>query len=279
MPGRDDGRRQRPTQDARGTRVTAIDEYVRSASATDQAPVVDERQIEREKDLLVQLAGVAAMAALDVNDPRNHRFLDWLARDLRDRQTPALQVETGLRAEAFARRMVARLRERERLPLEIVAGRPADRAAIAKGGVLQMAPVAAGHRCATMSDLAVAAGTGRELWDEPCERWIELPEGIEAGSYVGLTVAGDSMLPLLHQGDVLLVKLGADIAPGAIVVARHPDDGYVVKRVGTTHSAETELTSLNPAFAPLRIPRDPSLIVGTVVLTWCSHDRPAVASG
>ena len=278
MQGRDDGRRQRPTQDARGTRVTANDEYVKSASATDQSPVVDEQQIEREKDLLVQLAGAAAMASLDVNDPRHHRFLDWLARDLRDRQTSTEQVETGLRAEAFARRMVARLRDRERVPLEIVAGRPADRAAIAKGGVLQMAAIAAGHRCATLSDLAVAAGTGRELWDEPCERWIELPEGFEEGSYIGLTVAGDSMLPLLHPGDVLLVKLGADVIAGTIVVARHPDDGYVVKRVGATRGVETELTSLNPAFAPLRIPRDPSLIVGTVVLTWCSH-RPTGVAG
>jgi phage repressor protein C with HTH and peptisase S24 domain len=140
-----------------------------------------------------------------------------------------------------------------------------------KGGALQVARTAGPHRAAPLSELSVAAGIGRELWDEPCEEWIELPDDVPDGSYVGLTVAGDSMQPLLHAGDVLLVQLGSDIFEDTIVVARHPDDGYVVKRVGDVTVADVELTSLNPAFGPLHIPRDASLIVGTVVMTWCDH--------
>jgi nickel-type superoxide dismutase maturation protease len=44
-------------------------------------------------------------------------------------------------------------------------------------------------------------------------------------------VTGDSMLPALRPGDWLLARSGARIAPGNIVVARHPrQDRLIVKR-------------------------------------------------
>src|SRR5262249_34841855 len=126
-------------------------------------------------------------------------------------------------------------------------------------------------RRAPMYDLAVAAGAGRELWDEPCERWIALPEQAPPGQFVALAVAGDSMDPLLHAGDVILVRRGPELVRDTVVVARHPDDGYVVKRVGKLRRETVELLSLNEAYPPILIPRDESLVLGTVVLRWCSH--------
>jgi hypothetical protein len=38
---------------------------------------------------------------------------------------------------------------------------------------------------------------------------------------------------------------------------------------------ELELLSLNPEFAPVRIPRDEQSILGTVVLRWCEHGAAA----
>jgi phage repressor protein C with HTH and peptisase S24 domain len=149
---------------------------------------------------------------------------------------------------------------------------------VVEGPVVAALDAASGLRCAPALDLGVAAGVGRELWDEPCSTWVELPEQVPDGRYVALTVAGESMEPLLHGGDTILVKLGPALAKGAVIVARRPDDGYVVKRVGALTARSIELESLSPGYAPMRIPRRTDLVLGTVVLRWCEHSRRA-ASG
>jgi phage repressor protein C with HTH and peptisase S24 domain len=88
---------------------------------------------------------------------------------------------------------------------------------------------------------------------------------------VALAISGESMEPLMHPGDIVLVKLGPTVAGDAVIVARRPDEGYVVKRVGKIRRTKVELLSLNPDFPPLLIPRREHLIVGTVLLRWCAH--------
>jgi len=46
---------------------------------------------------------------------------------------------------------------------------------------------------------------------------------------IAVRVAGESMLPALRPGDCLLVRRGAPIRPGDLVVARRPH-GLIVKR-------------------------------------------------
>jgi nickel-type superoxide dismutase maturation protease len=48
-----------------------------------------------------------------------------------------------------------------------------------------------------------------------------------------VAVTGESMLPTLRPGDWLLVRLGASVAVGDVVVARHPYEADVltVKRI------------------------------------------------
>ena len=43
-------------------------------------------------------------------------------------------------------------------------------------------------------------------------------------------VAGDSMFPTLHDGDVLLVRRGAAVRPGRLVIVALPGRGAAVKR-------------------------------------------------
>jgi nickel-type superoxide dismutase maturation protease len=43
-------------------------------------------------------------------------------------------------------------------------------------------------------------------------------------------VTGESMLPTLHDGDVLLVRNGARVRAGRLVIVRLPDDVVAVKR-------------------------------------------------
>jgi phage repressor protein C with HTH and peptisase S24 domain len=126
-------------------------------------------------------------------------------------------------------------------------------------------------RAVPLVELGVAAGPGRELWDEEPARWVALPDGLPEARYVALRVVGTSMAPMLRSGDVVLVRSdarGREPRAGRVVVARHPDDGYVCKRVDAVEARRLVLGSLEPGHAPLALPRDPSLVVGTVVAAW-----------
>ena len=117
-------------------------------------------------------------------------------------------------------------------------------------------------------------------------RIITLPEGLPSSRYVALRVVGDSMTPLLHSGDVVLVDLDRQVPPGAVAVARHPDHGSVVKRLVRTDGDRWRLVSLNPAYPPLELPPDSGTLLGPVVLRWCVHSgnvarqaKPRLAPG
>ena len=127
-----------------------------------------------------------------------------------------------------------------------------------------------GH-AVVVPELAIAAGSGCELWDVECDTTIELSADLPRGPYVALEVTGDSMEPLLHSGDTVLVKLEEKASPGSVVVARDPEHGYVVKEVGRLTAHGIELLSLNPEFPPLRVPHESGAVLGTVVMKWCPH--------
>ena len=120
-------------------------------------------------------------------------------------------------------------------------------------------------------ELGIAAGVGRDLWDEPVSSWIELPADVPPGQYIALKIVGNSMAPLMHTGDTVLVRIGSDVQRDTVIVARHPDDGYVCKRVSRVRRQVIELSSLEKDRPLIVVPRDPACIVGTVVLVWCHH--------
>jgi SOS-response transcriptional repressor LexA len=226
-------------------------------------------RLERATAPLARLVSDAVERSLDPDGAEAARFHDWMARDLRARERP-----TGRADDA----VLARVRERA------LALAHAARLRVRSGGgvpvVREGAPGGAERgRAAPWLDLAVAAGVGREIWDEPCERWVELPDLVPRGDYLALSVSGESMLPLFHPGDVVLVRRGGAVERGTVVVARHPDDGYVVKEVARVGRREIELRSLNPAWAPVRIPRAAALVVGTVLLRWCPHESAGRGAG
>lgn len=229
----------------------------------------DETLRERVTDDIVQAAARAAFDGLDPGDPRTASFFAWYARELRARRTPAERARDRVAAAAFGRQAASRWAEQS-LGVRAACGRPALQETPASS-VGRAVDLAQPLRRAPYVDLAVAAGVGRELWDEECTEWASIPDDVPAGRHVALKVAGDSMTPFLHGGDTVLVKLGDAIAGGSVVVARRPDDGYVVKRVGRVAGGEVELLSLNPDYPPISIPRDGRLVLGTVVLRWCDH--------
>jgi nickel-type superoxide dismutase maturation protease len=96
-------------------------------------------------------------------------------------------------------------------------------------------------------------------------------------------VRGDSMLPALRPGDWLLVRTGARIVPGSVVVARHPhEDLLIVKRAARRDPGGWWLESDNQRAAGRQdswdfgaVPED--LIVGRVVLRY--WPRPSLRLG
>ena len=91
-------------------------------------------------------------------------------------------------------------------------------------------------------------------------------------------IVGDSMAPLMHSGDRVLVRLGPDVERETVIVARHPEDGYVCKRVAKVTPGHIELASLARDRAPITIPRRANVILGTVILVSCGH-RSVRSSG
>ena len=226
-------------------------------------------------DLLVTLVGRRVFERLDPKDPRHEPFFEWLAQEARLTQTAAEHRDTDRAADRFAERMMQRVaasRAGERHRVRCVDEAPVTYPGHSTAGDTDTATVPP-EPTTPWWDLAVAAGSGRELWDELPTAFIGLPDDVADGSYVALRVAGDSMAPLLHTGDTILVRLGRELPADQVVVGRPPEHGYVVKRVGRTTSMRVELQSLIPEYPTLEIPNDVALVLGTVVLRWCPHQR------
>lgn len=212
---------------------------------------------------IAELVGDAVLGDPDGALWRDERFLAWLGEESRAGDRGARR-RTDREALARGEALLARAQAR-RLGVEVVGARPAVR--------LSPAAVDGAHaqRAAPLTEIGVAAGVGRELWDEPVESWVVLPDAVPDGEYVALLVKGTSMTPLMHDGDTILVRRGVELRSDTVIVARHPDDGYVCKRVHRVGRKRIELASLEPGRPPIVIPRDSSLVLGTVLMVWCRH--------
>jgi len=233
-----------------------------------------------ECDALVWLAGQAPPPVLpsDIGDPVLARaqecFWEWLGREAAARQDAASRARTGESASTIARRVGSHAKPVRVLCIDHP---PPEIAAPIEGPIVGVLDHARRLRAAPLVELGVAAGVGRTLWDEPAESWVRVPAdaGLPDRRYVALRIVGDSMIPLLHSGDVVLVDLDGEVTTGAVIVARAAADGgtegYVVKRVSGTTASTLELSSLNPDYPSLTIPSDRRRILGPVLLRWCTH--------
>ncbi len=65
--------------------------------------------------------------------------------------------------------------------------------------------------------------------------------------YHRFIVSGNSMSPLLHDGDVVYTKKSAEIEVSEIVVVQHPfRKKYIIKQVTAIHGDMLKLSGLNP---------------------------------
>ena len=102
-----------------------------------------------------------------------------------------------------------------------------------------------------------------QAWDE-----VPLPSATEDGSYA-LEVAGDSMLPLYRDGDIIVVSPTAQARRGDRVVVRTRDGEVLVKILHRQTAKQVELHSLNAAHAPRVI--EAKDIEGMGRIIWASQ--------
>jgi len=213
----------------------------------------------------IRLVGDALDASGDCSAYESDRFLAWLEREVHGRSSAADRESSERAAQQIAKRAQARIRA-SRVAAALPERPFRARAAALVGNFNDIARAASESGCAPwVESLAVAAGTGREIWDEPCEQWVELPTGFAGAGNLALTVTGDSMTPCLESGDVILVNTRKPVTRDCMVVARRAEDGYVVKHVTRCGRAELELSSFNNAYEPFVIERAPGTVVGVVI--------------
>lgn len=115
----------------------------------------------------------------------------------------------------------------------------------------------------------VAAGIPIEAITDILD-YEEIPEVMSmTGEYFGLKIKGDSMLPRIAEGDVVIVRRQSDAESGQVVIAQVNGDSATCKKL-VKHSSGISLVSFNPDYEPMffsteDVERRPVTIIGKVV--------------
>lgn len=130
-------------------------------------------------------------------------------------------------------------------------------------------PAAAPVRCdeprrsLPLYSLAVSAGTGQFLDGENYEM-VEVGAEVPDGANFGVRVAGDSMEPQFHDGEVIWVRQQRSLMTGEIGIFLYDGCAYL-KELAAGHDA-LALHSLNPKYADIVIsPELPLRVLGKVI--------------
>ena len=119
-------------------------------------------------------------------------------------------------------------------------------------------------------DLGASAGPGRVAGGEAAfdtfrfsRRWLA-EQGLEAARLSAIRVEGDSMEPLLNDGDEILVDCSPRPFRDGIHVVRLGDT-LMVKRLASAGAGRLALLSQNLAYPPVEVAADEVAIIGRVV--------------
>lgn len=119
-------------------------------------------------------------------------------------------------------------------------------------------------------DLSASAGAGRVAGDEAAfdtfrfsRRWLA-EQGLDRAQLSAIRVEGDSMVPLLNDGDEILIDRAPRPFRDGIHVVRLGDT-LMVKRVASAGPGRVALLSQNFAYPPVEVAADEVAIIGRVV--------------
>ena len=128
------------------------------------------------------------------------------------------------------------------------------------GGVTR----AAGQLNVTQSAVSMQLKRLEESLDQKLLDRSQRQIGLTPGSLAALNVAGDSMEPVLHDGDEILVDTRQQPFRDGIHVVRL-DDTLLVKRVASQGGGRFSLLSQNLSYPPVAVDGADLTIVGRVV--------------
>lgn len=119
------------------------------------------------------------------------------------------------------------------------------------------------RRSLPLYSLAVSAGTGQFLDGENYEM-VEVGAEVPEGANFGVRVAGDSMEPQFHDGEVIWVRQQRSLMTGEIGIFLYDGCAYL-KELAVERDALV-LHSLNPKYADIVIsPELPLRVLGKVI--------------
>ena len=118
-------------------------------------------------------------------------------------------------------------------------------------------------RALPLYSLAVSAGTGQFLDGEDYEM-VEVGREVPEGANFGVRVAGDSMEPQFHDGQVIWVRQQRSLMTGEIGIFLYDGSAYLKQLVA--HEESLALHSLNPKYTDIVIsPELPLRVLGKVM--------------
>lgn len=118
-------------------------------------------------------------------------------------------------------------------------------------------------RSLPLYSLAVSAGTGQFLDGEDYEM-VEVGREVPDGANFGVRVAGDSMEPQFHDGQIIWVRQQRSLMTGEIGIFLYDGSAYLKQLVARDETLA--LHSLNPKYADIIIsPELPLRVLGKVM--------------
>ena len=116
----------------------------------------------------------------------------------------------------------------------------------------------------------VAAGIPIEAVEDIID-YEEISEDMaKRGEFFGLRINGDSMLPMIYKGDIVIVRQQPDAETGDVVIVRINGDNATCKQLRKLSDGALELISMNPSYSPMFFSREdviskPVEIIGKVI--------------
>lgn len=145
---------------------------------------------------------------------------------------------------------------------------PESETALKTQNVIEFKSKARGVKIPVLGE--VAAGIPIEAVEDIID-YEEISEDMaKRGEFFGLRINGDSMLPRICRGDVVIVRQQPDAETGDTVIVRINGDSATCKRLRKYADGAIELISTNPSYEPMFYSVDqvkdlPVEIVGKVV--------------
>lgn len=100
---------------------------------------------------------------------------------------------------------------------------------------------------------AIAGGTPIEAYEDvEADEWADVPASSASQNYplIALRVSGDSMEPLICDGDVAIVKITYEWTNGAVMAVYVNGHNATLKRVRIDHNGILTLQPFNPSHEP-----------------------------